>query len=177
MRMASSSSTLAANLRTSITRLPSIHRSPSCIPARSQLFIRKPLACSLIRPRRVSGIGANPKKFDCRAKFSMAEKRQGKVDVFDSEESLSVSLAKYTADLSEKFAKERGAFTVVLSGGSLINSLRKLVEAPYIDSVDWSKWHIFWVDERVVPKDHEDSNYKLAYDGFLCKVWFKTFGF
>ncbi|XP_028054995.1 probable 6-phosphogluconolactonase 4, chloroplastic [Camellia sinensis] len=170
MRMASSSSTLAANLRTSITRLPSIHRSPSCIPARSQLFIPKPLACSLIRPRRVSGIGANPKKFDCRAKFSMAEKRQGKVDVFDSEESLSVSLAKYTADLSEKFAKERGAFTVVLSGGSLINSLRKLVEAPYIDSVDWSKWHIFWVDERVVSKDHEDSNYKLAYDGFLCKV-------
>lgn len=44
------------------------------------------------------------------------------------------------------------------------------MEPPYLDSVDWSKWHVFWVDERVVPKDHEDSNYKLAYDGFLSKV-------
>lgn len=30
---------------------------------------------------------------------------------------------------------------------------------------------MFWVDERVVPKDHEDSNYKLALDGLLAKVF------
>lgn len=47
-----------------------------------------------------------------------------KVEVFDTEEDLAVSLAKYTADLSDKFSKERGAFSVVLSGGSLIKSLR-----------------------------------------------------
>ncbi|KAJ4803836.1 6-phosphogluconolactonase [Rhynchospora pubera] len=90
--------------------------------------------------------------------------------VFDSEEELAVSLAKYTAELSDKFTRERGAFTVVLSGGSLIKALRKLTESPYLDSVEWSKWHIFWVDERVVKKDHPDSNYKLALDGFLSKV-------
>ncbi|KAI4964882.1 hypothetical protein ZWY2020_057932 [Hordeum vulgare] len=90
--------------------------------------------------------------------------------IFDAEENLAVSLAKYTADLSAKFAAERGAFTVVLSGGSLIHALRKLTEAPYLETVDWTKWHVFWVDERVVPKDHEDSNYKLALDGFLSKV-------
>ncbi|CAN1170729.1 Probable 6-phosphogluconolactonase 4, chloroplastic [Linum perenne] len=93
-----------------------------------------------------------------------------KIEVFDTEEDLAVSLAKYTADLSDKFCKERGSFTVVVSGGSLIKSLRKLLEAPYIDSIDWSKWHVFWVDERVVPKDHDDSNYKLAFDLFLSKV-------
>ncbi|KAF5182569.1 6-phosphogluconolactonase [Thalictrum thalictroides] len=104
----------------------------------------------------------------------MAEVPVGKtkadLQIFDTEEDLSVSLAKYTAELSEKFTKERGAFTVVVSGGSLIKSLRKLVESPYFDSIDWAKWHVFWVDERVVPKDHADSNYKLAYDGFLSKV-------
>ncbi|CAN6183064.1 unnamed protein product [Urochloa humidicola] len=93
-----------------------------------------------------------------------------KVLVFDTKEDLAVSLAKYTAELSAKFAAERGAFTAVLSGGSLIDALSKLTEPPYLESVDWSKWHVFWVDERVVPKDHEDSNYKLAYDGFLSKV-------
>lgn len=48
-----------------------------------------------------------------------------KVEVFDSEEALSVSLAKYTTDLSEKFTKQKNSFTVVLSGGSLIKSLRQ----------------------------------------------------
>lgn len=90
-----------------------------------------------------------------------------KVEIFDTEENLAAELAKYTSHLSDKYCKERGAFTVVISGGSLIKSLRKLVE---VDSIDWSKWHFFWVDERVVPKHHEDSNYKLAYDAFLSKV-------
>jgi 6-phosphogluconolactonase len=47
---------------------------------------------------------------------------------------------------------------------------RKLVESPYAETIDWAKWHVFWVDERVVPKDHLESNYKLASDGFLSKV-------
>ncbi|XP_042478689.1 probable 6-phosphogluconolactonase 4, chloroplastic [Macadamia integrifolia] len=97
-------------------------------------------------------------------------KGKAKVHIFDADEDLSVSLAKYTAAMSEKFVQERGAFSVVLSGGYLIKYMNKLVEPPYVDSVDWAKWHVFWLDERVVPKDHEDSNYKLAYDGFLSKV-------
>ncbi|OIV98040.1 hypothetical protein TanjilG_12271 [Lupinus angustifolius] len=91
------------------------------------------------------------------------------VEVFDKEE-IAVSLAEYVAKISNKFTKERGAFTVTLSGGSLITHLRKLLEAPYFDTLEWSKWHVFWLDERVVPKTHDDSNYKLAYDGFLSKV-------
>ncbi|KAG6752641.1 hypothetical protein POTOM_042663 [Populus tomentosa] len=39
-----------------------------------------------------------------------------------------------------------------------------------VGSIDWSKWHVFWVDERLVPKDHPDSNDKLAFDGFLSMV-------
>lgn len=44
--------------------------------------------------------------------------------VFDSEEDLAVSLAKYIDHLSDQFAKKKGLFTVVLSGGSLIECLR-----------------------------------------------------
>ncbi|WVZ20485.1 hypothetical protein V8G54_007807 [Vigna mungo] len=97
----------------------------------------------------------------------MAETNKAVVEVFEGED-LAVSLAKYVADLSKKFTSERGAFTVCLSGGSMIDNLRKLPE--YLDSIEWSKWQVFWLDERVVPKTHEDSNYKLALDGLLCKV-------
>ncbi|VVB17333.1 unnamed protein product [Arabis nemorensis] len=100
----------------------------------------------------------------------MGKEEKKRVEIFDLEENLAVDLAKFTAHLSDKYCKERGAFTVVVSGGSLIKSLRKLVESPYADSIDWSRWHFFWVDERVVPKHHDDSNYKLAYDAFLSKV-------
>ncbi|XP_006659657.2 probable 6-phosphogluconolactonase 3, chloroplastic [Oryza brachyantha] len=93
-----------------------------------------------------------------------------KLLIFDAEEYLAESLAKYTARLSGESVAERGAFTVALSGGSLIKALRKLAEPPYLEAVEWSKWHVLWVDERVVPKDHADSNYKLAMDGLLSKV-------
>ncbi|KAH6760453.1 NagB/RpiA/CoA transferase-like superfamily protein [Perilla frutescens var. frutescens] len=102
--------------------------------------------------------------------FTTPQKGKTKVLKFDSEEDVAAALAKYTADLSEKSVKEKGSFSVVLSGGTLIDTLRKLVESPYKESVDWSKWLIFWVDERVVPLDHEDSNYLLAWRGFLSKV-------
>lgn len=167
--MASSSQAISAPLRARLPTPPiSLSlRSPwsSCFPVNNRSF-----------RATISVIGAahHPGQFCCfktkasKASTNMATEK--KVQVFDSEEALSVSLAKYTADLSEKFTKEKGSFTVVVSGGSLIKSLRKLVEAPYIDSIDWSKWHMFWVDERVVPKDHPDSNYLLAFDGFLSKV-------
>lgn len=108
--------------------------------------------------------------FSLRAAYAMASRSETEIFVSASEEELAISLAEYTANLSEKFVKERGAFSVVLSGGSLIKALRKLTESPYLESVDWKKWYVFWADERVVPKDHVDSNYKLAYDGLLSKV-------
>jgi 6-phosphogluconolactonase/glucosamine-6-phosphate isomerase/deaminase len=38
--------------------------------------------------------------------------------------------------------------------------------------VDWTKWYIFWADECVVSKNHEDSSFKHAKDVFLSKVSF-----
>lgn len=51
-----------------------------------------------------------------------AAKRE--VKVLGSEEELAAALAEYVADLSGKFVRERGLFTVVLSGGYLIDLLR-----------------------------------------------------
>ncbi|XP_071726772.1 probable 6-phosphogluconolactonase 4, chloroplastic [Rutidosis leptorrhynchoides] len=91
------------------------------------------------------------------------------IHIYDSEGYVAGALAKYISDLSAKFIADYGSFSVVLSGGSLIDTMRKLVDPSYVNCIDWSKWLIFFLDERVVPLDNPDSNYKLAYDGFLSK--------
>ncbi|KAJ8625527.1 hypothetical protein MRB53_034057 [Persea americana] len=98
------------------------------------------------------------------------EKRAPQVRVFDNEEELSTALADYVAQLSEKSVRERGVFSIVLSGGNLTRLLRKLAKAPYVKTMDWSKWHVFWAEENVVAKKHPDSNYKQAKEGLLSKV-------
>ncbi|KAK1437479.1 hypothetical protein QVD17_03270 [Tagetes erecta] len=92
------------------------------------------------------------------------------IHTLESESQVADALAKYVAGLSAKFINANGSFSVVLSGSTLIYTIRKLLEPPYISSINWSKWFIFFLDERVVPLNHPDSNYKLAYDGFLSKV-------
>ncbi|XP_044492360.1 probable 6-phosphogluconolactonase 2 [Mangifera indica] len=90
--------------------------------------------------------------------------------IHESLDELSTDLADYIAELSEASVKERGVFAIALSGGSIIGLMGKLCEAPYNKTVDWAKWYIFWADERVVAKNHVESNYKLAKDGLLSKV-------
>ncbi|XP_074319909.1 putative 6-phosphogluconolactonase 4, chloroplastic [Silene latifolia] len=163
------------------SHLPTTHfHQTNPTPTSTPLFFLKTPQISFTKPSIISPkLTISPLSskgiYNFTPKASMTEVNSqkgslGSFEIFDSEETVAISLAKYTAELSEKFVNSRGFFTVVVSGGSLIKSLRKLVEAPYVDSIDWSKWHVFWVDERVVPKDHPDSNYKLAYDGFLSKV-------
>ncbi|XP_020549151.1 probable 6-phosphogluconolactonase 5, chloroplastic [Sesamum indicum] len=85
-------------------------------------------------------------------------------------EDVAVDLAPYVSQLSQKAISETGAFCVVLSGGTLIHTLRKLTQSPHKELVNWARWFIFWVDERVVPLDNPDSNYFLARNDFLSKV-------
>lgn len=101
---------------------------------------------------------------------SVIHKDTRELRIHESLDELSTDLADYIAELSESCVKERGFFCIALSGGSLVGLLRKICEAPYNKTVDWARWHFFWADERVVSKNHPDSNYKLAKDGILFKV-------
>ncbi|KAH9607011.1 hypothetical protein KSS87_013786 [Heliosperma pusillum] len=102
--------------------------------------------------------------------FPRVKTSRGELRIHDSLDDLSTDLVEYISEISDASVKERGVFTIALSGGSLIGFLRKLCDAPYSKTIDWAKWYIFWVDERVVGKSHPDSNYKLAKEGLLTKV-------
>ncbi|MGQ9897759.1 MAG: 6-phosphogluconolactonase [Acidobacteriota bacterium] len=62
----------------------------------------------------------------------------------------------------------RGKFSVVLSGGTTPRIVFCfLAGAEFASQVDWSKVHFFWGDERPVPPDHPESNFRLAQEYLL----------
>lgn len=85
-----------------------------------------------------------------------------------------VSLARQAADTIQELAKvaihQTGRFSLALSGGSTPKILFELLAAEYAQKIDWANIHIFWGDERCVPPDDIDSNYKMANETLLDPV-------
>jgi 6-phosphogluconolactonase len=93
------------------------------------------------------------------------------IDVLATPEGMADAAADRIADLAASAISERGRFTVALSGGSTPEPVyRRLAREPHSGSIDWSRVEVFWGDERCVPPDHEDSNYRLARRALLDEV-------
>jgi len=94
-----------------------------------------------------------------------------RVLLFDDRISMDRAAADLVAEGSEKAIRERGKFSVALSGGSTPRGLYTLLaSAACRDRIEWTRTHVFWADERCVPPDREDSNYRLAAELLLSKV-------
>jgi 6-phosphogluconolactonase len=67
--------------------------------------------------------------------------------------------------------REKGSFNVALAGGSTPKALYSLlVNDPTLRSqVPWDKMHLFFGDERHVPPDHPDSNFRMATEAMIAK--------
>jgi 6-phosphogluconolactonase len=90
------------------------------------------------------------------------------VRIFPAQATLNPILAQEICRCAEQSIEERGRFTWVLSGGSTPRSLYELLAAsPWRERIDWSRVDFFWSDERPVPPDHEDSNYRMARTALL----------
>lgn len=77
--------------------------------------------------------------------------------------------------LANEAAANAGRFAVALSGGSTPKGVYSLLAAPeYKESVPWTQVHLFWGDERCVPPDHQDSNYRMAHEALLSKITIPT---
>jgi 6-phosphogluconolactonase len=91
--------------------------------------------------------------------------------VLTDAEQLTEVAAKRIADLASTAIARRGRFVVALSGGSTPRPMyRLLAREPYASAVDWSCVELLWGDERCVPPDHPDSNYRMARRALLDRV-------
>lgn len=63
----------------------------------------------------------------------------------------------------------QGYFTLVLAGGSTPEGVYRLLAAKE-SALEWNKVHFFWGDERCVPPDHPDSNFRLAQQAMLTHL-------
>lgn len=73
--------------------------------------------------------------------------------------------------IGQEALAKHGRFSMALSGGSTPQPIyQKLAEPDFANSLDWSNVHIFWSDERAVPPDHPDSNYRMAQEDLLDRV-------
>jgi 6-phosphogluconolactonase len=65
----------------------------------------------------------------------------------------------------------RGRFTIVLSGGATPReTYARLAAPPFVDRVPWDRTWVFFGDERCVPPEHGESNYRMASEALLSKV-------
>jgi 6-phosphogluconolactonase len=70
-------------------------------------------------------------------------------------------------DAAERAIAEHGIFKLVLAGGSTPEKVYRLLAQA---DADWSRWTIYYGDERCLPADHADRNSLMATQAFLEKV-------
>ena len=84
--------------------------------------------------------------------------------VFASTDALAAELVDNTISAAETAIARRGIFTMALTGGSVVGAVYPVLAQA---ALPWHKVHVFFGDERSVPPDHTDSNFKLATDTLL----------
>ena len=93
------------------------------------------------------------------------------IHILEDPTTLAQAVAQRWCDLARAAQAERGVFTVALAGGSTPRLLYETLAAPpWRERMDWSRCEIFFGDERSVPPDHPDSNYRMARESLLDHV-------
>lgn len=90
---------------------------------------------------------------------------------------MKLNISETKLEVAKSFAKylqgsvaETSEVHIALSGGSTPKVVFDELAADFHDSIDWTKVHFYWGDERCVPPDDEESNYKMTVDHLLSKI-------
>ena len=88
--------------------------------------------------------------------------------VFDTPEQVAQAAAERFVDYSAASIADHGSFTVALAGGSTPRRAYELLGSDeFKNRLDWRVVQLFFGDERMVPPDSPDSNYRMVNDALL----------
>ncbi len=91
--------------------------------------------------------------------------------VYKNTEELSQAVAEWIANLIRATLQNSERCSILLSGGNTPKNLYQLLATKkFASAIDWSRIHIFFGDERVVPFEDDRNNGKMANDSLLTKV-------
>lgn len=85
--------------------------------------------------------------------------------------------AQHFLDVAEHAARTRGRARIAISGGSTPKVAFQLLAdpgQPWLKRMPWDKLDLYWVDERTVPPDDADSNYRMTKEAMLDHVPLKA---
>lgn len=89
-----------------------------------------------------------------------------KVNISESKKQTAKSFSEYLSKLVAK----NDILHIALSGGSTPKEVFKELASHFKNKIDWSKVQFYWGDERCVPYNDEESNYKMANEYLFSKV-------
>ncbi len=93
------------------------------------------------------------------------------IKVYEDKQALAEAAARDFIERANAAIQETGRFAVALAGGSTPEATYELLATKeYAGEVDWGNVHFFFGDERSVPPDDEDSNYRMADESLLSHV-------
>lgn len=96
---------------------------------------------------------------------------QEEILVCPDAKSVALESAATFVRLAAESIRERGRFTVALSGGSTPRSLFEILATPqWQKQIDWKNVHLFWGDERYVPDAYPESNFRMTLETLLSRV-------
>ena len=84
------------------------------------------------------------------------------MEVFASQAELVDAAVRHIVDAARTAIAERGAFHLALSGGRTPKPIFEKLAGSARGELDWARVHLWFGDERCVPPDHADSNFRMA---------------
>lgn len=98
------------------------------------------------------------------------------IKIFPDLEVLSLAAARRFEEVANLHVAQNKTFSAALSGGSTPKRLYQLLASPG-HHIPWERVELFQVDERCVPPDHPESNYKMIREALLEHVPIPTSNF
>ena len=87
-----------------------------------------------------------------------------------SQDEVTAAVAEWLIESIQRVLQARPTWSIALSGGGTPKNLYQYLASNASHRVDWSKVQLFWGDERNVPPEHADSNFRMVREAWLDRA-------